>query len=78
MLDALTSPVSNIKSVELRNFNLDQLSVQQLDLLFGGCSHECQSLSFEKCTLSGDRFFAMMTDRLTRNRVKLAHFRVRR
>ncbi|KAE9286179.1 hypothetical protein PF008_g26725 [Phytophthora fragariae] len=77
VLDALTNPVSNIKSVELRNFNLDQLSAQQLDLLFGGCSHECQILSLEKCTLSGDRFFAMMTDRLTRNRVKLAHFRVR-
>ncbi|KAE9023193.1 hypothetical protein PR001_g12976 [Phytophthora rubi] len=77
VLDALTNPVSNVKSVELRNFNLDQLSAQQLDLLFGGCSHECQILSLEKCTLSGDRFFAMMTDRLTRNRVKLAHFRVR-
>ncbi|KAJ8554779.1 hypothetical protein ON010_g9705 [Phytophthora cinnamomi] len=77
VLDALANPVSNVKSVELRHFDLDQLSVQQLDLLFGGCGHECQSLSLEKCTLSGDRFFAMMTDQLTRNRVKLVHFRVR-
>ncbi|KAG6615988.1 uncharacterized protein IUM83_03495 [Phytophthora cinnamomi] len=77
VLDALANPVSNVKSVELRHFDLDQLSVQQLDLLFGGCGHECQSVSLEKCTLSGDRFFAMMTDQLTRNRVKLVHFRVR-
>ncbi|KAF4044970.1 Leucine Rich repeat [Phytophthora infestans] len=75
VLDALTSPVANVKSVDLRNLNLDQLSVGQLGSLFGGCGQECQSLALEKCTLSGDRFLAMVTDRLTRNRVTLAHFR---
>ncbi|KAG3088526.1 hypothetical protein PI124_g17083 [Phytophthora idaei] len=76
VLDALINPVTNVKSVDLRNFNLDQLSMEQLGSLFGGCGQECQSLSLEKCTLCGDRFFAMATDRLNRNRVKLAHFRV--
>ncbi|ETI39470.1 hypothetical protein L914_14349 [Phytophthora nicotianae] len=76
VLDALTTPVTNVKSVDLRNFNLDQLSMEQVDSLFSGCSVECQSLSLEKCTLAGDRFFAIATDRLNRNRVKLVHFRV--
>ncbi|KAG2786167.1 hypothetical protein PC129_g1132 [Phytophthora cactorum] len=76
VLDALINPITNVKSVDLRNFNLDQLSMEQLGSLFGGCGQECQSLSLEKCTLCGDRFFAMATDRLNRNRVKLAHFRV--
>ncbi|KAH7491243.1 uncharacterized protein KRP23_168 [Phytophthora ramorum] len=77
VLDALINPVANVKSVELRNFNLDELNTQHLNSLFGGCAEECQSLSLEKCSLSGDRFFAMATERLTRNRVKLVHFRVR-
>ncbi|KAL3663776.1 hypothetical protein V7S43_011191 [Phytophthora oleae] len=77
VLDALVNPVTNVKSVDLRHFNLDQLPMDQLDSLFGGCSLECQSLSIEKCTTSGDRFFALMTERLVRNRVRLAHFRVR-
>lgn len=78
VLDALVSSVSNVKSVELRHFNLDQIPMGQLDSLFGGCSLECQSLSLEKCSTSGDRFFASMTERLARNRVRLVHFCVRR
>jgi hypothetical protein len=78
VLDALTNPVADVKSVELRNFNLDQLNAQQLDLLLSGCGHECQSFSLEKCTLSGDRFFTLVTETLTRKRVRLAHLRVRR
>ncbi|POM78734.1 Hypothetical protein PHPALM_3706 [Phytophthora palmivora] len=77
VLDALTNPTVNIKSVELRNYNLDELTTEQLGLLFGGCGQECQSLSLERCTLSGDRFFGTMADCLTRNRVKLVNIRVR-
>ncbi|KAG6957998.1 hypothetical protein JG687_00009640 [Phytophthora cactorum] len=59
VLDALINPITNVKSVDLRNFNLDQLSMEQLGSLFGGCGQECQSLSLEKCTL------LMLGDNLT-------------
>ncbi|RLN10269.1 hypothetical protein BBO99_00001329 [Phytophthora kernoviae] len=78
VLDALVNSVFDAKSLELRNFHLDKLNIQQLGTLIGGCRHEFQNLSMEKCTLSGDKFFTKVTEGLTLNRVKLAHFRVKR